>query len=70
MKLILASIVVLLLALGQVSANPVDACPETEDVVWSLGVECVVFRNKCYFERANSVLSPRKYCIKKMTNHN
>lgn len=61
MKLILASFVVLLVALGQVKSNPVEACPDTEEVVWSLDVECNVFRNKCYFDRANSVHNPRKY---------
>lgn len=60
MKLILASFVVLLLALDQINANPIDVCPDTEEVVWSLGVECNVFRNKCYFDRANSFHNPRK----------
>lgn len=57
----------ILLAFSQVNANPVDVCPETEEVVWALGVECVVFRNKCYFDRANSIYTPRK-CLKTRTD--
>lgn len=67
MKLILVSSVMILLAVSQVIANPVDVCPETEEVVWALGVECVVFRNECYFDRAASVHIPRK-CSKTKTN--
>lgn len=67
MKLILVSFVMILLAFSQVTANPVDLCPETEEVVWALGLECVVFRNKCYFDRADGVHTPRK-CLKTRTD--
>lgn len=67
MKFILVSFVMVILAVSQVNANPVDVCPETEEVVWALGVECVVFRNECYFDRAASAHIPRK-CSKTKTN--
>ncbi|XP_003736435.1 uncharacterized protein [Drosophila pseudoobscura] len=51
----------LVLALAQVSANCSGNCPDTEEVVWALspgGGGCSVFRNKCYFTKANCVRRP------------
>ncbi|XP_037732075.1 uncharacterized protein LOC119562971 [Drosophila subpulchrella] len=58
MKAFLSLVLLLALALGQVSASCPESCPDTEDVVWALGGICNVFRNKCYFDKANCQRDP------------
>uniref|UniRef100_B3P3E2 GG22213 n=1 Tax=Drosophila erecta TaxID=7220 RepID=B3P3E2_DROER len=53
MKSSLSLSLLLGLALSQVGASCPESCPDTEDVVWALGGGCNVFRNKCYFDKAN-----------------
>lgn len=60
MKLIYAVFVLLGLALSHASASCSADCPDTEDVVWAVGGDCSVFRNKCYFDRENCHRKPRK----------
>ncbi|XP_033164223.1 uncharacterized protein LOC117143585 [Drosophila mauritiana] len=53
MKFFLYISLLLCVALSQVSASCPESCPDTEDVVWALAGGCKVFRNKCYFDKAN-----------------
>ncbi|XP_041565448.1 uncharacterized protein LOC121467609 [Drosophila elegans] len=54
MKSLTALCLIFGLAIYYVNAD----CPDTEDVVWTLGDGCQVFRNKCYLIRANMVRKP------------
>ncbi|XP_022215769.2 uncharacterized protein LOC111069883 [Drosophila obscura] len=61
MKSFILVSLLLVLALTQVCANCSGDCPETEQVVWALspdGRSCSVFRNECYFIKANCVRRP------------
>ncbi|XP_017145541.1 uncharacterized protein LOC108157848 [Drosophila miranda] len=61
MKSFLSVCVLLALALSQVKANCSGDCPDTEEVVWAMspgGGGCSVFRNKCYFDKANCTRKP------------
>ncbi|SPP80657.1 follistatin-like [Drosophila guanche] len=58
MKSFLSLCVILAVALSQVEADCTGACPDTEEVVWALGPNCQVFRNKCYFDKANCKREP------------
>ncbi|KAH8417780.1 hypothetical protein KR222_005754 [Zaprionus bogoriensis] len=58
MKLIAVFSLALCLALGQVNADCPKDCPDTEDVVWALYKSCSVYRNQCYFDKANCDRNP------------
>ncbi|KAL7728765.1 hypothetical protein ACLKA6_004129 [Drosophila palustris] len=60
MKYVLAICLLLCLGLSHVNAGCNDDCPETENVVWALGPGngCTVFRNKCFFDKANCTRRP------------
>ncbi|EDW80655.2 uncharacterized protein Dwil_GK11647 [Drosophila willistoni] len=53
MKAFLPLCVIFALAFSQVSANCSADCPDTEEVIWALDDSCLVFRNKCYFDKAH-----------------
>lgn len=61
MKLILALGLMVCLAFSHVKANCSGDCPDTEEVVWAVGGGCNVFRNKCYFDKANCTRRPGRF---------
>ncbi|XP_034114446.1 uncharacterized protein LOC117574651 [Drosophila albomicans] len=66
MKFILAISLLLCLSLSyEVNASCSGDCPETEDVVWALGGGCSVFRNKCFFDKANCTRRPALQIVTK-----
>ncbi|XP_070072299.1 U-Kazal-Dg21.2-like isoform X2 [Drosophila takahashii] len=46
----------LIFSLVLIHAN--EDCPDTEDIVWALGGGCHVFRNNCFFTKANVLRKP------------
>ncbi|XP_032596510.1 uncharacterized protein LOC116805840 [Drosophila grimshawi] len=65
MKVFLGFCLVFCLAVSHVNANCSADCPDTEDVVWALDGTCLVFRNKCYFDKENCERMPPMYIVSK-----